>query len=48
MLTYFFGVLLRGAHDDYSFSTRCAPHFYERTSSAERVKNVARVLLAHE
>ena len=33
--------LLRAAHDDYSFSTRSAPQFYERWTSAERRKAVA-------
>ena len=33
--------LLRAAHDDYSFCTRSAPHFYERWTSAERRKGVA-------
>ena len=28
------------AHVHYSFSTRSAPQFYERTTSAERVMNV--------
>ena len=28
------------AHVHYSFCTRSAPHFYERTTSAERVMNV--------
>ena len=28
------------AHVHYSYSTRSAPQFYERTSSAERVMNV--------
>ena len=28
------------AHVHYSFCTRSAPHFYERTKSAERVMNV--------
>ena len=32
--------LLRTVHDDYSFCTRSAPQFYERTTSAERVMNV--------
>ena len=33
--------LLRAAHDDYSFSTRSAPWFYERWTRAERRKIVA-------
>ena len=28
------------AHVHYSFCTRTAPHFYEHTTSAERVMNV--------
>ena len=31
------------AHDDYSFSTRSAPQFYECTSSAERALHVSRL-----
>ena len=31
---------LQPAHVHYSFSARSAPHFYERTTSAERVMNV--------
>ena len=30
---------LHAAHVHYSYSTRSAPQFYERTSSAERVMN---------
>ena len=40
--------LLRAAHDDYSFCTRCSPRFYERWTSAERVLNVGRVLLKQD
>ena len=31
---------LQPAHVHYSFCTRSAPHFYERTTSAERVMDV--------
>ena len=31
---------LQPAHVHYSFSARSAPHFYERTTSAERVMDV--------
>ena len=31
---------LQPAHVHYSFCTRSAPHFYEHTTSAERVMNV--------
>ena len=35
------------AHVHYSFCTRSAPHFYEHTTSAERVMNVARIREKH-
>ena len=35
------------AHVHYSFCTRSAPQFYERTTSAERVMNVARIRENH-
>ena len=38
---------LQPAHVHYSFCTRSAPQFYERTTSAERVMNVARIREKH-